>query len=111
MFINLRVIFNSIYKSDDFETWCRGVLEGAPGVVGWLFGAYSPPPVKVLRLGPELDDFILRMGGDPTVPPENVDKTHDMEISQDLRREIYEVEYFAYVKYGFEEEGYQRKWR
>jgi hypothetical protein len=70
-----------------------------------LYGAYLPPPVKTLRLGEEVDDFIRDLGGDPGTKPENVGKTHEMEISLPVRREIYEVEYSAYVKYGFKEDG------
>lgn len=95
------------YKSNDFEKWCCDVLDNVPGVVGWLYGAYIPPPVKPIRLGQELSDFITDLGGDADLPPENVNTKHGVVFGREdwLRKEIYEVEYSTYVKYGFEEDG------
>lgn len=93
------------YRSDSFAEFADGVTTNLPGVVGWLFDSYTPPPVKVLRLGPELNDFIKELGGDPDIPPENVDKTHGMEVSDNIRKMVYKAEHLTYIRYGFKEDG------
>jgi len=93
------------YETDNFEEFAEDVMNNFPGIVGWMFDVYTPPPVQVVRMGEETTQFLRDLGCDPDLePPANVSATHDMEIQPAIRRAIYEVEYSAYVKYGFKEE-------
>lgn len=90
------------YKSTIFEEFALGVAKNLPGVIGWLYGAYTPPPVKVVKYGPELYDFLEGLGGNPKdIPAENVDKTHGMKIDPAVRDAIYSAEYQTYLRYGW----------
>ena len=38
------------YATDDFDKFAWDVTENLPGMIGWFFGMYTPPPVKVVKL-------------------------------------------------------------
>lgn len=97
------------YQTSDFNQFARNIVTGYPGIVGWLFGVYSPPGVKVVRYGEELHQFLRDLGCTPdTIKPHNVSSTHDFEMLPDTRHMIYEAEWFTYLKYGWREDGSYR---
>jgi hypothetical protein len=93
------------YLVDNFEKYVMNLCEYRPGVITWLFSAYTPPPVQVYRLGPELNNFIDDLGGDLTELPRNVGEVSHIEISQKVYDALYISERECYRRYGWAKEG------
>ncbi len=97
------------YESyDDFPGFIEGVTRDLPGIVGWFYGIYTPPPVEVFITGTTIYDHLRELGCRPDVhPPHNAAPVHPHkgtlpEMTDDLRQMIYEAEKETYEWYAFE---------
>lgn len=88
------------YATEDFDKFIWDVTANLPGLVGWFFGMYTPPPVKVVRLedasaflkelGADLD-AVERMGVREDLPP----------ITEETRNLVICAEVATYIRYGW----------
>ena len=88
------------YASNDFAEFAWNVTENLPGLIGWFFGIYTPPPVKVVKLE-ELYPFLEELGAHPTdVEPQGMGEDLP-EITQETKDLIAMAEVRAYIRYGY----------
>lgn len=93
------------YESyDDFPGFVTGVTSELPGLVGWFFDIYTPPPVEVYITGSTIYDKLRELGARPDQhPPHNEapprGKGSLPKMTDDLRRMIENAEEYTYEKY------------
>ena len=88
------------YATENFEKFAWDVTANLPGLIGWFFGMYTPPPVKVVRLE-DASAFLKELDADldsvgPIGAREGLPEI--TEVSKDL---IIMAEVATYVKYGW----------
>lgn len=88
------------YATDDFDKFAWDITANLPGLIGWFFGIYTPPPVKVVRLEDvgtflkeyDIDlDAVERKGVREDLPP----------ISQVTKDLVICAEVGTYIRYGW----------
>jgi hypothetical protein len=93
------------YRTNDFEEFVDNVTTHLPGVVGWLFGCYTPPKVVPIRWGKDLNEYLTDLGCQPELQaPVNV-TGEQIEITQEMRGKIFKSEWKTYRIYGWDVRG------
>lgn len=88
------------YASDDFDEFAWNVTANIPGVVGWFFGIYTPPPVQVVQME-NVDRFLRELGADPDAVGV-VGAGEDLpEITQETRDLVVMAEVATYIRYKY----------
>ena len=83
-----------------------------PGIVGWLYGCYTPPGVTAIRYGDDQMKFLKKLGCHPEREmPVNV-SGNKPDLTIMLRQKIFLAELTTYGRYGFFMDGtYLTKWK
>jgi hypothetical protein len=93
------------YRTKYFPEFIERLATKEPGIVGWLFGCYTPPQVEVVRYGNDQQAFLEELGCHPErVMPVNV-SGNKPDITDDLRRMVYTAEYETFAKYMWSQSG------
>jgi hypothetical protein len=100
------------YRTKDFEEFIDSVTTKLPGLVGWLYGCYTPPKVEAIRYGKEQLAFLKKLKCHPDrVAPVNV-TGNKPDLTVRLREKVFEAELITYGRYGFFVDGtYLTRWR
>jgi len=95
------------YQSDNFDDFARNVAEHLPGVIGWFFSLYTPPPVKVLRVEDEMFPFLESIGCSPgDVNPIGVNEGLPP-INWETRDMIIMAEVSTFIRYGYKAKDHE----
>lgn len=100
------------YRSKDFEEFVELISINLPGIVGWLYGCYTPPGVTAIRYGDDQMKFLKKLGCHPEREmPVNV-SGNKPDLTIMLRQKIFLAELTTYGRYGFFMDGtYLTKWK
>ncbi len=92
------------YKGGHFKQWIQKITTKLPGIVGWLYGMYTPPTVVTYKLGPELYQKLRDIGGYPDAIGKDINVGHNTpEITPGIRQMVYNAERACYDRYNFRE--------
>jgi hypothetical protein len=94
-----------IEQKAPWPKFIKRVMLKTPGIVGWLYGMYTPPGVNAYKLGPELYQKLRDVGGDPdhVGTKTNMNTTGNKPtITDEQRIMVYNAERACYDRYGFE---------
>ena len=99
------------YRTNDFEEFVDSVCTKLPGVVGWLYGCYTPPQVEIVRMGDEQVKYLKKLGFHPErQAPVNV-TGNKPELTDKMREQIFKAEIETYGRLGFFMDGsYLKYW-
>jgi hypothetical protein len=96
------------YNNNDWDTFASDVTGALPGLIGWFFGIYTPPPVKVLRVEDEIFPFLESLGAIPgDVDPIGVNEGLPP-MKKETRDLIIMSEVPTYIRYKYSTED--SKW-
>lgn len=86
------------YANADFNKFAWDITANLPGLIGWFYGLYTPPPVTVVKLE-NLDTFLKELGADPDAV-EPVGVREDLpEITQVTKNLVICAEVATYIRY------------
>jgi hypothetical protein len=100
------------YRTKHFEDFVDSIVTKEAGIVGWLFGCYTPPQVELVRFGEDQHKYLKKLGCHPEREmPVNV--TGNLpELTGDIRMAVWDAEMRTYGKLGFFWNGsYLKYWR
>jgi hypothetical protein len=96
------------YESyDDFPGFVEGVTRDLPGLLGWFYDMYIPPPVEVFITGTTIYDHLRSLGARPDMyPPHNAAPAKGRgslpKMTYNLIEMITASEKDLYARYNFE---------
>jgi hypothetical protein len=100
------------YRTKDFEEFIERITTKERGIVGWLYGCYTPPQVEIVRIGEEQIAYLKKLKCNPDAQaPVNVSGRMP-EITPQIRQAVFEAEMVTYGRLGFDFHGtYLKHWR
>ncbi|MBI1210461.1 MAG: hypothetical protein GC190_03285 [Alphaproteobacteria bacterium] len=100
--------------AEDFNTFVANVVRKRPGYVTELFGWYTKPPISFIGRQENLAEDLIRVLSMRGIAfdeqrirssiRENVSGDHHLEWDPDLRRDVVQLEYAAFRRFGYEPE-------
>jgi hypothetical protein len=89
------------YQENKFDKFIDRVTRQLPGLVGWFYGIYTPPPVAIFRKEYDIHSWLRYLGGDPdSVEPVNVG-FNSPEVTPEIREKVELAEYRTYERFGY----------
>ena len=93
------------YRTSSFEDFIESIVTKEKGIVGWLFGCYTPPQVEIVRMGEHQIRFLKKLGCHPEREmPANVSGVLP-EITPRIRQAVFNAELQTYGKLGYDMSG------
>lgn len=91
------------YESRKFGKFIEKISQKLPGVVGWFYGIYTPPGVRVLRMEDEIYPYLeYELGLDPYKVEKHNVGFKVPEVTDEIREIVRKSEANTYARYGYE---------